>query len=456
MDVSKPFSQQYGAPVLTTESPWNPAAHWNNRGETFQVKQADPTALMMTDPSSSDLTPRNLSDYAANCQSLRNLVKPPNYSHVSLPPESLINEADNRRLSIKELDVMHEHMNQKTEITIGGQNFELEKLAKDAPMFYQFYCLDDEKSIDEKSIAIFERNCDVEKSRPVIILTHSSLINKKLNSQIEMLVNKYENVFSVDMKKLLPKLQIPGIRITEGKDSDGDFFLNIDPTGYFSQDSICSHKHAWKAYRISDIMDTFHCVAAYHCDKVCIFAGAKNSGPGCLKIDWDTQFLEPTKEIQCPNGIRTFVIDSLSRQNISSNYNHLNHILRTEMSLVAVTRPRHPVMAKALTKEEDIYGGFRIAIYDLFNQPIASYDSNQEEVTLVPDDCESLAMMCFPELRSKIRKKVDLNEPLRINYFTTTSWLQKIAFPLEQMKADQSRALGITSWDPDLSVNSQQ
>ena len=126
------------------------------------------------------------------------------------------------------------------------------------------------------------------------------------------------------------------------------------------------------------------------------------------------------------------------------------------MSLVAVTRPRHPVMAKALTKEEDIYGGFRIAIYDLFNQPIASYDSNQEEVTLVPDDCESLAMMCFPELRSKIRKKVDLNEPLRINYFTTTSWLQKIAFPLEQMKADQSRALGITSWDPDLSVNSQQ
>ena len=273
--VSKPLSQQYEPSVLASERTRNPASQSYNHGKTAQVKKADPTALMVTPPASSDFTPSNLSDYAANCQSLRNLVKPPNYSHVSLPPESLINEADNRRLSIKELDVMHEHMNQKTEITIGGQNFELEKLAKDAPMFYQFYCLDDEKSIDEKSIAIFERNCDVEKSRPVIILTHSSLTNKKLESQIEMLVNKYENVFSVDMKHLLPKLQIPGIRITEGKYSDGDFFLNIDPTGYFSQDSICSHKHAWKAYRISDIMDTFHCIAAYHCDKICTFAGVK-------------------------------------------------------------------------------------------------------------------------------------------------------------------------------------
>ena len=42
------------------------------------------------------------------------------------------------------------------------------------------------------------------------------------------------------------------------------------------------------------------------------------------------------------------------------------------MRLVAVTRPRHPVMAEALTRD-DIYGGFRIAIYNLFNQPLNSY-----------------------------------------------------------------------------------
>ena len=447
MDVSKPFSQQYGAPVLTTESAWNPAAHWNNRGETFQVKQADPTALMMTDPSSSDLTPRNLSDYAANCQSLRNLVKPPNYSHVSLPPESLINEADNRRLSIKELDVMHEHMNQKTEITIGGQSFELEKLAEDAPMFYQFYCLDDEKSIDEKSIAIFERNCEVEKSRPVIILTHSSLLNKKVKSQIEMLVNKYENVFSVDLKDLLPELQIPGIRITGKKDSDGDFFLHIDPAVYFSQDSRRSDEYAWKAREIFQFIDVFHCMAAYHCDKVCKFAGVKNSGPGCLKVDWDTAILKRTKKLPCPNGIRTFVIDSFSKRYKSSNHNHLNHVLRSEMGLVAVTRPRHPVMAEALTNREAIYDGFRIAIYKLFNQPLSSYTLNQKEFTLVPDECKLIEILCMSEQRSSICEKIDLDNPLTINYFTTTSWLQKIAFPLKKVKADQSRVWGISSWN---------
>ena len=445
--VSEPFSRHYEATVVTTESPSNPVAHWNNRGETFQVKQADPTALMMTDPSSSDLTPRNLSDYAANCQSLRNLVKPPNYSHVSLPPESLINEADNRRLSIKELDVMHEHMKQKTEITIGGQNFKLEKLAKDAPMFYQFYCKNDEKFIDEKSIAIFERNCDVEKSRPVIILTHSSLINKKVKSQIEMLVNKYKNVFSVDLKELLPELQIPGIRITGKKDSDGAFFLHIDPTDYFSQDSRCPDGYAWKVRSIFQFMDVFHCMAAYHCDKICNFAGVKNSGPGCLKVDWDTAFLKPTKELQCPNGIRTFVIDSFSKRYKSSNYNHLNHVLRTEMGLVAVTRPRHPVMAEALTNREDIYGGFRIAIYKLFNQPLSSYTLNQKEFTLVPDECKLLEIVCLPELRSSICEKIDPDKPLTINYFTTTSWLQKIAFPLKEVQADQSRLWGISSWN---------
>ena len=443
---NKPLSRHYEASAFTTERSWNQPAYRYNQGKTSQVKQADPKALMVTDPSSSDLMPRNLSDYAANCQSLRNLVNLPNNSHVSLPPESLINEADNRRLSIKELDVMHEHMSQKTEITIEGQNFKLEKLAKDAPMFYQFYCEDDNKSIDEKSIAIFERNCDVEQSRPVIILTHSSMINKKVQSQIEKLVNKYENVFSVDLKELLPELQIPGIRITGEKDGAGDFFLHIDPTVYFSLDSRCSDQYAWKARSNADIMDTFHCMAAYHCDKVCKFAGVENSGPGCLKLDWDTELLGPTEELQCPNGIRTFVIDSISKRYKSSNHNHLNHVLRTEMSLVAVTRPRHPVMAQALTNREDIYGGFRIAIYNLFNQPLSSYTFNQKAFTLVPDECKLLKIVCLPELRSSICEKIDPDKPLTINYFTTTSWLQKIAFPLKKVKADQSRVWGICSW----------
>ena len=445
--VSKPLPQQYEATALTTKRSRKLASQWSDQGKTSQVKQADPTALMVTDPSSSDLTPRTLSDYAANCQSLRNLVKPPNYSHVSVPPETLISEADNRRLSIKELDVMHEHMSQKSEITIGGHNFKLEKLAKDAPMFYQFYCLDDEKSIDEKSIAIFERNCDVEKSRPVIILTHSSLINKKVKSQIEMLVNKYENVFSVDLKDLLPELQIPGIRITGKKESDGHFFLHIEQTGDLSQDSIRSHQYAWNLRMISDIMDTFHCMAAYHCDKISIFAGVENSGPGCLKVDWDTEFLDPIEDLKCPNGIRTFVIDSFSKRNIFSNYNHLNHILRTEMGLVAVTRPRHPVMAEALTKGDGIYGNFRIAIYHLFNQPLNSYTLNQKEFTLVPDECKLLEIVCLPELRSSICEKFESDKPLTINYFTTTSWLQKLAFPLKKVKADQSRVWGISSWN---------
>ena len=64
--VSKPLSQQYEATILTTERTRNPASQSNNHGKTAQVKKADPTALMVTAPASSDLTPRNLSDYAAN------------------------------------------------------------------------------------------------------------------------------------------------------------------------------------------------------------------------------------------------------------------------------------------------------------------------------------------------------------------------------------------------------
>ena len=454
--VGKPLSQQYEATVLTTERTRNSASQSNNHGKTAQVKKADPTALMVTPPASSDLTPRTLSDYAANCQSLRNLVKPPKYSHVSVPPESLISEADKRLLSLKELDIMHKQMSQKTEITIGGQNFKLEKLAKDAPLFYQFYCLNDDISIDTKSLAIFERNCLVEKSRPVIILTHSLLMNKTVKSQIERLVNNYKNVFSVDLKDLLPELQIPGITITGKKDHRGDFTLYINPTDYLSNDWTDFFIYAWETSEVDHIMDVFHCIAAYHCDKICNFAGVKNSGPGCVKLDWDTELFYPTGELQCPNGIRVFVIDSCSEFSTDLNYNLLTHILRAEMGLVALTRPRHPVMAKALTRRYNVYGGFRIAVNNLFHQPKFCRQSDRVEVTLIPDDCELLKIMCAHKLRGSICEKINPKLPLKLSYGITTSWLQKIAFPLETVKVDQSRLWGICSWEKTESAPSQQ
>ena len=454
--VSKPFSQQYEATVLTTGRTRNTASQSNNLGKTSQVKQADPRALMVTALSPSDLRPRNLSDYAANCQSLRNLVNPPKYSHVSVPPKSLIREADKRLLSLKELDTMHKHMSQKTKIAIGGKKFKFEKLAKDAPLFYQFYCLNDGISIDKKSLAIFEKNCRIEKRRPVIILTHSSLINKTVKSQIESLVNKYEKVFSVDMKDLLPDLQIPGITITEKKDNDGNFTLYINPTGYCSKDWTDFPIYAWKTSTIDNIMDVYHCIAAYHCDKICNFAGVENSGPGCLKVDWDTELFKPIEELQCPNGIRAFVTDSCEEYSTDLNYNRLIHILRVEMGLVAVTRPRHSIMAEALTRKHNVYLGFRNAVNKLFHQPQIYLESDHVEVTLIPDDCNLLKIMCTPILRDSICEKIDPDLPLKLRYCTTTSWLQKIAFPLETVKVDQSRLWGICSWEKNISDPSQQ
>ena len=441
--VSRPLSQQYGSSVLTTERSGNPEVPWNNQGKTSRIKQADPAKFMVADPLSTDLTPGNLSDYVSNCQSLRNLVKPPRHSHESVPPETLISEAEKRLLTIKELDVMHQHMSQQTEIAIGGNNFKLEKLPIDAPLFYQFYCLDDMAFIDRKSIRIFKNNCTVEKSRPVIILMHSSLINKKVDSQIKKLVNNI-NVFSVDMKELLPKLSACGIGITEGKDNKGNFFLRIDPTGFYTSVSRRSSTDVWVTKKLYNIMDAIQCVAMINCDKICESAGVKTSSTGCIKVDWDTEFLKPIGELQCPNGFRTFVTDSVGRNSNRDNY--FTHCLRPEMGLVAVTRPEHPIMAESLTLVCSTYTGFRNAVDNLFLQPHVNLDSIHEEVTLAPDNCKLLEMMCWTELRNNIGKMIDTDQPLRLSFFTKTSWLQKIAFPLGKVKADQSRTWGICSW----------
>ena len=37
--------------------------------------------------------------------------------------------------------------------------------------------------------------------------------------------------------------------------------------------------------------------------------------------------------------------------------------------------------------------------------------------------------------------------PFFSTFFSTTSWLQKIAFPLKKVQADQSRVWGICSWN---------
>ena len=437
--VSRPASQQYRATATATERSGSPDVHGNNLGKTYQ---ADPTESAA--PSPTDLTVRNLSDYACYCHSLRNFIATPEHPQGSAPPEVLACEAEERILSINELDVLHQHMSQQTEITIGGIDFTLETLPENAPLFYQFYCMNNEALIDDRSIHIFNNNCAVENLRPAIILTHSSLLNIKVKQQVAELVKANKNAFSVDLKKLLPELSVDGIRIIGKTDNEGKFYLLIDSTGHQSFISQQPHTGVRKIRTLANIMDTFQCVAMFHCDKICKAAGVENNSSGCLKVDWDTQFLKRMRKRQCPSGFMTFVIDNIERNSASDN--HLNHSLRAEMSLVAVTRPGHPIMAESLKGKRSIYINFRIAVAELFLQPHDVPAWINDEVTLIPDNLNLLEMMCSTNQRDKIVERIDTDQPLTVSFLTTTSWLQKIAFPLEEVKADQSRAWGICSW----------
>ena len=452
--VSKSLSQQYEATVPTTDRTRNPASQSNNHGKTSQVKQADPTELKVAVPSPTDLTVRNLSDYASYCHSLRNLIATPKHPQGSA--ESLVSEADERILSINELDVMHRHMSQQTEVIIGGVDFTLETLPENAPLFYQFYCMNNEAFIDDRSIRIFNNNCAVENLRPAIILTHSSLLNIKVKRQVAELVKANKNAFSVDMKKLLPELSVDGIRIIGKKDSEGNFSLRIDATGRHSRNSKKLRTGVRKIRTLANIMDAFQCVAMFHCDKICKAAGVEDNSSGCVKVDWDTAFIKRMRKRQCPSGFMTFVIDNIEKNSTSNSDNHLNHSLRAEMLLVAVTRPGHPIMAESLKGKRSIYINFRIAVAKFFLQPHDVPAWINDEVTLIPDNHKLLEIMCSTNSRDKIVEKIDLGQPLTVSFLTTTSWLQKIAFPLEEVKADQSRAWGICSWKKSESANSSQ
>lgn len=441
--VSRPVSQQYRATVLATERSQSPEAHWNNQEKTYQVKQADLTELT---GSPTDLTVRNLSEYASYCHSLRNFIETPKHPQGSAPPESLVSEADERILSINELDVMHQHMSQQTEITIGGVDFTLETLPENAPLFYQFYCMNNEAFIDDRSIRIFNNNCAVENLRHTIILTHSELMNDRVERQVVKLVRENKNVFSVDMKKLLPKLSVDGIRIIGKKDNEGKFFLRIESTDHHSRQSKQLRTGVRELRTLANIMDAFQCIAMFHYDKICKAAGVVGNSSGCMKVDWDTEFIARMRKRQCPSGFMTFVIDNIERNSTSNSDNHLNHSLRAEMSLVAVTRPGHPIMAESLKGKRSIYINFRIAVANFFLQPHSVPECINDEVALIPDNLKILEIMCSTNLRDKIVEKIAPDQPLTVSFLTTTSWLQKISFPLEKIKADQSRAWGICSW----------
>ncbi|WP_257275779.1 hypothetical protein [Endozoicomonas sp. SESOKO4] len=56
---------------------------------------------------------------------------------VSLLPENLLDAAEQRLLSIAELDEMQRHIRLQTNVTINGKPCELETLPDDTPLFYQ-------------------------------------------------------------------------------------------------------------------------------------------------------------------------------------------------------------------------------------------------------------------------------------------------------------------------------
>ncbi|WP_330924787.1 hypothetical protein [Candidatus Sororendozoicomonas aggregata] len=420
-----------------------------------RVKQTDPTVLMMAASSSTDQPIRTLSDYAAvYCHSLRNLVKPPAPSQEILSPESLMSEAEKRLLSVEEMDAMQQYISEQTKITIGEDIPYLETLPADTPLFYQFYCMDDQTRIDKRAIRIFNNNCAIDRSRPAIILMHSSLANEGLESQIKKLVQKNENAYSVDMKELLPQLSAFGIKITEGKNQEGNFILRVDPTDCDPDmlDWSCFCTNVREINSLFILMDAIQCMAMFNCDKVCASAGVKTLSDGCIKMDWDVELLEPIGPLQCLNGIRVYVTDWIERE---GRHNQLTHCLQPEMGLVAVAWPKHPVMFYSLGFNRKIYTNFRMSVARLFCQNHEISVLFEKEVTVILDNINVLKMLSPNDERNKIAKAIDPDQPLSLWFLNSTSWLQKIAFPLGKVKVDQSRVWNIRSWKKPESASSQ-
>ncbi|WP_422472871.1 hypothetical protein [Endozoicomonas sp. ALB032] len=56
------------------------------------------------------------------------------------------------------------------------------------------------------------------------------------------------------------------------------------------------------------------------------------------------------------------------------------------------------------------------------------------------------------EEREQIASEIDPAQQLSISFRTSSSWKQKIAFPLAGIKADQRRLRGISSWQEDMPI----
>ena len=398
---------------------------------------------------------KSLNGYVVqHCHSLRNLLaltKPQPYlslSRLSLSPDNLLVTAEQRLLSIDELDEMHRYIQQQTDITVNGKRFELETLPEDTPLFYQFYCLDQKARIDDKSLGIFRNNCRVD-SRAAIILTNKALMNEQVAAQTGELEKEFENVHVVDVSLLL-KHRIHGIEITQRRDRNGRLILTVDASECTMKDRFSAGDSKVREYSTnSNILDIFQFVAMYHCDKVGELAKIQTYSRGCIKIDFDTELTAPIGALQCPNGFRAYVADMINWKRGTRN-NELTHSLGVENGILAVTRPEHLIMAESVIPSTDVFGNYIDAVRKSFNLPhsVPAYDV--QRVTPTRDGTDLLKLMCNKvekgEVARMIARKIHYGHQLRISFDTSTSWMQKIAFPLSSTKADQSRVWGVCSW----------
>ena len=431
-----------------------PDAKADNQKQALPVSHVLPAHLIAAanDNTLTAKESKSLSEYVVQyCHSLRNFVavtKPqagvPS-SGVSLLPENLLDAAENRLLSLDELDEMHRYFQQQTDITFNGKRFELETLPEDTPLFYQKACIDD------RSLRIFRDNCMVD-PRPAIILTNKDLMNEKVAWQTGELEKGFENVYVVDVSLLL-KHRIHGIEITQLKSSDGRVGLRVDGSkGNLSSLSSCGRMVRTYESR-SNIMDIFQFASMYHCDEVRKLAGIETKSKGCIKIDFDTELIAPIGALKCLGGFSTLVLDDIKRK-YDDRTNELIHYLRVENGLVAVTRPKHPIMAESVCPNPWIFTNFSKAVSKLYNLSYADIQSyGVKQVTPTVDAIDSLKILCDLGTEDVIASEIDVSQQLSIGFDTRTSWKQKVAFPLSSIKADQSRVWGVRSWSKQTSTS---
>lgn len=455
------YQQNETAVIYTGQSGLNitnTGIHADNQKQDTPVSQTEPTNSIMA-PRDNALTTKpskSLSEYVAqHCHSFRNLVAAPQPDEslpvVSLSPENLLNAAQQRLLSVPELNKMQHYIGQQNHITVNGKRFELETLPADTPFFYQFYCLNQKACIDDESMRIFRNNCTIEKSRPAIILINKELINDKVTEQVRQLETEFEHVHVVDMSFLLGLYEVSGISIKQVRTADGQFYLIVNGERC-TLDNQSLSDGAERVYNSnSDILDILQFVSMYHCNHICDAAGVKSGG--CLKIDLDMELNEPLGRLKCPNGFSSFVLDRVYRKSGASN-NQLVHTLNVENSLVAVTRPRHPILAKSVCPHpRSIFCNFTIAVRTSFDPPTPFSAYDVEQVNLTGDETNLLKMLCKVNKRDEIAGQIDTCQQLSISFNTCSSWKQIVAIPLNGIKADQSRVRGVSSWQDKTSLS---